>query len=94
MKVNELMPGMVIAGEGGLPFSVDYAVVIAVHSVHPEYRRLSLVLWEVHMNGGQRFFSHDALNPMQDVGEQDPLADQSPSACWQRLLTILPGPRS
>lgn len=61
MKVIELIPGMKILD----PTQYDIAHTFVAQCPHPLYTKLQLVIWRM-QNGT---WSHDALSPIQDVGE-------------------------
>jgi hypothetical protein len=87
MRVYDLKPGNLIKGDG---VHVKFATCLAVHRQHPRYPHLALVLWRVHTREDTEFFSHDALQINQEVGELE--GDNDLESCWARLLNILPGP--
>lgn len=67
MRVMDLRPGdkTRLMGPGG----VQEAIFISTVSPHPLYPQLWMVIWRVIGGRIHDRWSHDALNPLQDVGE-------------------------
>lgn len=61
MKVIDLMPGIKILD----PVRGSHTYV--AQCPHPLYKRLQLVIWRL----ADGTWSHDALSPVQDVGDPD-----------------------
>lgn len=64
--VAELLPGQIVDGPAGNP--VEAATFVA-QTEHPIWPQLRLVVWKLHRDDS---WSHDALDPQQDVGQARP----------------------
>ena len=78
--VVELLPGQIVDGPAGNP--VESATFVA-QTEHPIWPHLRLVVWKLHRNDS---WSHDALDPRQDVGTARPSTEAERHAALRRAL--------